>query len=251
MNEIQVFGIKGLPEIKGGDNLAEQMIDALHRRNHRLIENDIVVVTSKIVSKAENRFVRKQDVSPSPFAREIAAKMRNKSAEEVEVILQESSRVVKMTDYVLIMETKHGFICANAGVDRSNVGSEELFLLLPEDPDASAKQIRDGLIAHYGVDMVVIISDTFGRPWRLGQTNVAIGVSGMLSIKDYKGQLDRFGHELHMTEIAVADQLAGTAELVMNKKDAVPVAVIRGYPYPKGEGKAKDLIRPSSMDLFR
>ena len=250
MSELTVVGIEGIPDIYMGDDLAEKIICALNTSNQKLEIGDIVVITSKIVSKAEGRFIRSKDVEPSAFAQRIAQRSK-KSAREIEVILQESSRPVKITDHVLIMETLHGFVCANAGVDQSNVIEKEGFLLLPKEPDRSAERIREALQQYFHVEIAVIISDTFGRPWRMGQTNVAIGVSGMDPIVDYRGTHDMYQRELSVTEIAIADELAGAAELVMGKADGIPVAIIRGYAYPKGEGRASHLIRPIHMDLFR
>jgi coenzyme F420-0:L-glutamate ligase/coenzyme F420-1:gamma-L-glutamate ligase len=250
MNDIRIFGVRGMPEVAAGDDLPGLIAQALHKMGERLHDGDVVAVTSKIVSKAEGRIVREQDVVPSDFAVALA-QHSNKSAAEIEVILRESARPVKMIDRVMIMETKHGFICANAGVDRSNVAGEGAMLMLPEDPDRSAEHIRLALEERFGVSLAVVITDTFGRPWRVGQTNVAIGVSGMAPILDYKGRKDNHDRTLQATAIAVADELAGAAELVMNKTDRIPVAVIRGYPYVRAPGKAGELIRPKHLDLFQ
>jgi coenzyme F420-0:L-glutamate ligase/coenzyme F420-1:gamma-L-glutamate ligase len=250
MNELTMFGVEGLPEVKEGDDLTKLIIRSLDTQGKKLEHKDVVIITSKIVSKAEGCLVTVKDIQPSALAIELS-KSSGKTANEIEMILRESSSPIKITDYVLIMETKHGFICANAGIDRSNIENQEMALLLPKDPDSTAEKIKQSLENHYNVELAVIISDTFGRPWRMGQTNVAIGVSGMLAIKDYRGQSDQFGYELKATEIAVADQIASTAELVMGKSDGIPVAVIRGYSYPDGNGTSKDLIRPREKDLFR
>lgn len=249
MKSLNVLGLEGMPEIQPGDHLADLIIDALINQEETLLDKDIVIVTSKIVSKAEGRVVKKDKVTPSPFAVQLAESL-NKDPREVEVVLGETARPVKISDQALIMETRHGFICANAGVDQSNVISDE-FLLLPEDPDASASKIRQSLEKYYNVNLAVIISDTFGRPWREGQTNVAIGVSGMLAIRNYRGKRDQYGNELKVTSIATGDQIAGAAELVMGKTDGIPVCILRGYSFPQGNGTAKDLIRPRSKDLFR
>ncbi|WP_419880365.1 coenzyme F420-0:L-glutamate ligase [Peribacillus sp. B-H-3] len=250
MNQIEIIGVEGLPTIKEGNNLENLIIRALNQQGEKLEYKDVVVVTSKIVSKAEGCLVAVEDFHPSALAIELS-ESSDKTANEIEMILSESASPIKITNRVLIMETKHGFICANAGIDRSNIENQEMALLLPKDPDATAEKIRKSLENYYQVELAVIISDTFGRPWRNGQTNIAIGVSGMLAIKDYKGQFDQFGNKLEATEIAVADQIASAAELVMGKSDGVPVAVIRGYSYPDGNGTGKDLIRPREMDLFR
>lgn len=247
---LNLFGLEYIPEISEGDELDKLIIEALKKQEEILQDGDIVIVTSKIVSKAEGRVVSEKDVIPSPFAIQVA-ESTNRDPRYVEVIFRESSRPIKISDQVLIMESKHGFICASAGVDRSNIQRDDEFLLLPEDSDASAAQIRSSLQKHFGVYIAVVISDTFGRPWRMGQTNVAIGISGMLATQGYSGQFDTYGRELKVTSIAIADQIAGAAELVMGKTDGVPVAVLRGYPYPKGNGTAKDLIRPRDKDLFR
>ena len=189
-------------------------------------------------------------VDPSPTAIKLAAETE-KDPRLVELILRESRGIVRQRSPVLITETRHGFICANAGVDASNVGPAGLVCLLPEDPDRSAAAIRSEIERQTETTVAVIISDTFGRPWREGHTNVAIGVAGMLPFVDYVGQVDPYGYELRVSMLAVADELAGAAELAMGKLDAVPVAVVRGYAYPRGEGTAQQLIRDPEKDLFR
>jgi coenzyme F420-0:L-glutamate ligase/coenzyme F420-1:gamma-L-glutamate ligase len=211
---------------------------------------DILVVTQKVVSKAEGHLIHLKDVTPSPLA-ENFARQWGKDPRHVEVVLQQSRRIVKMDRGVLITETHHGFICANAGVDQSNIEGEEVVAVLPPDPDASARAIRQALHERLGFDVAVIISDTFGRPWRHGLVNIAIGLSGIEAVKDYTGQLDAQGYELRVTALAIADELAAAAELVMNKLDNVPVALIRGYEYPRGEGSLAQLIRAAERDLFR
>jgi len=202
------------------------------------------------VSKAEGHLILLKDITPSPLAKNFARQW-GKDPRHVEVVLQQSRRIVKMDRGVLITETHHGFICANAGVDQSNIEGEEVVAVLPPDPDASARAIRQALRERLGFDVAVIISDTFGRPWRHGLVNIAIGLSGIEAIKDYTGQLDAQGYELRVTALAIADELAAAAELVMNKLDNVPVAVIRGYEYPRGEGSLAQLIRAAERDLFR
>jgi coenzyme F420-0:L-glutamate ligase / coenzyme F420-1:gamma-L-glutamate ligase len=248
MNELKMFGVEGIPAVKEGDDLAQLIISALENKGEKLEQEDVVIITSKIVSKG--CMVDVKDIQPSALAIELS-KSSDKTANELELILRESSSPIKITDHVLIMETKHGFICANAGIDRSNIENQEMALLLPKNPDSTAEAIKQALENYYNVELAVIISDTFGRPWRMGQTNVAIGVSGMQAIKDYRGQSDQFGYTLKATEIAIADQIAAASELVMGKSDGIPVAVIRGYSYPKGNGTSKDLVRPRKMDLFR
>ena len=249
MDGITVLPIRGIPEVRVGDDVAALIIAAA-KAGPGIEDGDVLVVTQKIVSKAESRVVSLNDVTPSPAAEKLAAETE-KDARLVELILRESRGVVRQRGPVLITETRHGFICANAGIDASNVGTSDLVCLLPEDPDASARGIRDAVRAATGIDVPVIISDTFGRPWREGHTNVAIGVAGMLPFVDYVGQVDAHGYELRVTTICAADELAAAAEMVQNKLDAVPVAIVRGYPYPKGEGSAQQIVRDREKDLFR
>src|SRR5574341_1154134 len=247
--EIHIIGLSGMPEAKAGDDVAAQIISAA-RAEPGIRASDVVVVTQKIVSKAEGRVVSLDSVTPSAEAERLAAETE-KDPRLVELILRESSRIVRQRGPVLITETHHGFVCANAGIDASNVGPEGLVCLLPEDPDRSARDIRQAILAATGADVAVVISDTFGRPWREGHTNVAVGVAGMLPFADYVGQVDTHGYELRVSTLAVADELAGAAELVMGKLDNVPVAIIRGYAYPRGEGTARQMVRDREKDLFR
>jgi coenzyme F420-0:L-glutamate ligase/coenzyme F420-1:gamma-L-glutamate ligase len=189
-------------------------------------------------------------VTPSPEAERLAGETE-KDARLVELILRESSRIVRQSGPILITETKHGFVCANAGIDASNVGPEGLVSLLPDDPDRSAAAIRAAIRERTGANVAVIITDTFGRAWREGHTNVAIGVAGMRPFADYVGQTDPHGYELRVSTLAVADELAAAAELVHGKLDGVPVAIVRGYAYPRGEGSARELVREAEKDLFR
>ncbi len=223
---------------------------AATRQGLQLESNDIVVVAQKIVSKAEGRFVSLRNIKPSVLAKKMARAM-GKDPRHVEVILRETKRVVRRRGPHLIVETQHGLVCANAGVDKSNVEGQDIVTLLPKDADKSARRIREQIIERTGKDVSVIVSDTFGRPWRLGQTNVAIGLSGMRPWIDYRGTRDKFGYELSVTRIAAVDELAGAAELVMNKADGVPVAIIRGYSHTRSRGSARQLIRPAKQDLFR
>ncbi len=248
--EVRIIGVVGLPEIRKGDALSSLILEAVQAQGEEIRTGDILIVTQKIVSKAEGRVYALQDIDPSPFARQIAYHFE-KDPRLVEIILRQSRRIVRMDRGVLITETLHGFICANAGVDESNVGGEARVTILPEDPDRSAEELRMGLQLALNRDIAVIISDTFGRPWREGITNVAIGVSGLLPLKDYRGRIDPYGHLLRVTTLAIADELAAAAELVMGKLDQVPVAIIRGYDYPKGSGSIKDLLRLPERDLFR
>lgn len=248
-SEIKIIGIEGIPEVKPGDNLANLIIDSTQKNGIKIMDRDIIVVTHKIVSKAEGRLIDLKKIIPSNFALKIS-KRRKKDPRMVEVILREAKRIVRMERGVIIAETRHGFICANAGVDKSNVKGEDVVSLLPINPDKSAKLIKDEIKRRLNVDVAVIISDTFGRPWREGQTNIAIGVSGLEPILDYRGKIDNHGYKLKVTAIAVADEIASAAELVMGKLRMVPVAIIRGYQYNKGEGSIKSLIRPHSRNLF-
>lgn len=247
--EIRILAVKGLPEIKPGDDLAGLLHMTLRDQATPLQDGDVLVLAQKIVSKAEGRVTTLESVTPSAFATNVATQV-GKDPREVEVILGESNRLVRMQRGSLIMETRHGFVCANAGLDRSNV-ADGYVCLLPVDADASARQIRKRLKELTGIELAVIIADTFGRPWRTGQTNVAIGLAGMLAFHDYRGQVDSYGHPLRVTQIAIADELAGAAELLMGKSDGVPVAIVRGFPYPRGDSKATDYVRPAETDLFR
>jgi coenzyme F420-0:L-glutamate ligase/coenzyme F420-1:gamma-L-glutamate ligase len=249
--EIRLLGLDGIPEVVPGDDLAGMIGDAIERSGHGLTADDILVVTHKIVSKAEGRLVDLRTITPSTLATSIAGRF-GKDARQVEVVLRESSRIVRMDRGVIIAETAHGLICANAGVDASNVSTETV-CLLPIDPDGSAANLRRRLEERFGVAPGVIISDSFGRPWRVGIVNVAVGVAGLAPLADYRGYTDAAGYELHVSVLAVADELAAAAELVMNKLDARPVALIRGYGSPVGAepGTGRDLILDPTRDLFR
>jgi coenzyme F420-0:L-glutamate ligase/coenzyme F420-1:gamma-L-glutamate ligase len=249
-SSVQIIPIAGLPEIDRDDNLGALIIDAARRQGVALDNGDVLVVTQKVVSKAEGRLVDLDTVTPSPLAIQIAAE-HQRDPRHTEVVLRESKRIVRMDRGVVIAETRHGFRCANAGVDASNVAGKECVALLPEDPDASARRIRDHILKTLIVNLAVIISDTFGRPWREGAANVAIGVAGINPLLDYRGQEDPNGYALRTTTIAVADELAAAAELVMGKLDRVPMALIKGYPYPRGDTGIGVLIRPPERDLFR
>ncbi len=248
--ELSLIGLTGLPEIRSGDDLAALILEAARSLGLMFQPGDVLVVTQKVVSKAEGRVVSLRDATPSPLASSWGT-LLNKDPRLVELILREARRIVRMDRGVLLAETQHGFICANAGVDRSNLPNQEAAALLPLDPDGSAKAIRDRIVALCGNDVAVLISDTFGRPWREGLTNVAIGVSGLLPLRDYSEAADDFGRRLKATIIAVADELAAAAELVMGKTERIPAVLIRGYRYPKGEGRATMLLRPPEEDLFR
>ena len=248
--QLQVIGIVGLPEVRPGDDLPSLIIEAARAQGTGIRDGDVLVVTQKVVSKAEGRLVDLKDVQPSARAREMG-KATGKDPRLVEVVLRESRRIVRQEGPVLITETKHGFVCANAGVDASNVGGGDLVALLPEDPDRSAESIRQAVQEKAGVAVAVIISDTFGRPWREGHTNVAVGVAGMSPLRDYVGQRDPFGFELRVSTMAIADELAGAAEPVMGKLSRIPVAIVRGFAFEPGAGTSQELIRPPERDLFR
>ena len=239
---ISINPVEGLPEIGEGDDLA-----ALIAEHADLEDGDVLVVAQKAVSKAEGRIVRLADVEPSEPARELAGE---EDARRHELILRESARIVRSRPPLVISETRHGFVCASAGVDYSNAPGPETVVLLPLDPDASAARLRERLRELTGAEVGVIVSDSFGRAWRQGTTDVAIGAAGIRPLLDLKGTRDRAGFELHATVIAVADELAGAAELVLGKTAGVPAAVIRGVD-AHGEGTARDLVMPAERDLFR
>src|SRR5579872_792883 len=240
--ELHILPVTGIGDIIPDSDLGLILYQALQDQGLALQQGDILVVTQKIVSKTEGRIVNLVEIEPSAFARSFAEQY-HKDAQHVEVVLRESRRIVRMDHGVLIAETRHGFICANAGVDESNVNGARELTLLPVDPDRSAHELRMRLqqLAGEGAnfDIAVIISDTWGRPWRNGQINMAIGVAGMESITDYRGQRDPYGYELQVSAIAIADELASAAELVMGKIDRVPVALIRGYSYTPATGDAQ------------
>lgn len=248
--EIRVIAIEGLPEFKPGIDLAPLVLQAAQAQGTPLEEGDIVVVTQKVVSKIEGNLVDLSTVTPSPLA-ELWAKTYDRDPRVIEVALGESRRISRMANGVLITETKHGFYCVNAGVDASNVAGT-MVALLPKDPDASADRIREAIHSLAGLRVAVVITDTWGRPWRDGVTNVAIGSSGITVLLDYRGIKDPYGYELSATVIAVVDELAAAAELVMGKLDKVPVAIVKGYKYkPSNTAKVRDMIRPPEMDLYR
>jgi coenzyme F420-0:L-glutamate ligase/coenzyme F420-1:gamma-L-glutamate ligase len=248
--EVRVIGLTGIPEVKPGDDLSLFILEAVERQETPLQEGDVLVVTQKVVSKAEGRLVELGAIEPSDLARAFAARW-GRDARLLEVALRESRRIVRMDRGILIVETKHGFVCANAGVDASNTGRPDVVSLLPEDPDRSAERLRSQIGERTGVDLAVVISDSFGRPWRAGTDQVALGVAGLSALKDYAGQRDSSGRELRSTQVAVADELASAAELVMGKLDRIPAAVVRGYAAPTGAGSGRQLLREPDEDLFR
>ncbi len=250
MTGLQIFPVPGLPEITNGAALVGMIVDAATAAGSPLASGDVVVVTSKIVSKAEGRVVELASIEASPFARAYAEKWE-KPPEIIELVLRESRRIVRQLGPVLITETHHGFVCANSGIDQSSSGGHGLAVLLPVDPDASAAGMRSEFLAR-GLDVVVIVSDTFGRPWREGQTDIAIGIAGMNPVLSYIGQVDPHGHEFRVQALCSADELAGAAELVKGNISRVPVAVIRGYPWERDdEANMRSVIRESERDLFR
>ncbi len=252
MKRVEIIGLEGIPEVREGDDLASLIVEALRLSKLELVDGDVLVVSQKVVSKAEGQVLRDSDVEPSPFAQELS-RATDKTAEHLEVILRNTARIVRMDRErsVFIMETPQGFVCANAGVDRSNVGEKEAYTALPADPDGTANRIRDRLEKAFSARLAVIISDSFGRAWRRGQTDVTIGVSGMRPFLDYRGRQDPHGYELTSTMMAVADEIAAAAELVKGKVDRVPIVLIRGAVYEPGEGTAREIVRSKEEDLFR
>jgi len=242
VSEYRVIGVEGLPEIAEGDDLAPLIAAAVE-----LEDGDVVVVAQKAVSKAEGRVRALDEIEPSRYAREISG---NRDPRQTEVILGETARIVRLRPPLLIAETRHGFVCASAGVDASNAPEAGTVVLLPEDPDESAERIRARLGELTGRSVAVLVTDSFGRAWREGTTDVAIGAAGLRVLNDLHGERDPAGYELHATTIAVADEIAGAAELVMGKLARVPVAVVRGLDLA-GSGKGKNLVMPAERDLFR
>lgn len=245
----EVFGIEGIAEVRRGDDVTGLVLDAAARQGTPLVSGDVLVLSQKVISKAEGRLLRLDDVTPSPVAVSLAAGL-GRDPRLVEVILRESRRVVRMDRGILVTETHHGWVCANAGVDQSNVDADSV-ALLPVDPDASARAVRDAVRARTGAEVAVIVADTFGRPWREGLTNVAIGVAGLAPLRSYLGERDPAGRPLQATILAIADELASAAELVMGKLDRIPAAVVRGLPLAPGEEGSKPLLRDPARDLFR
>ena len=251
LRKMSVTGINSIPEIAEGDDIATIIHESAPAQGTPLESGDVVVVTQKIVSKAEGAIVDLREIEPSPIAQEFALKY-SKDARLVELVLRESVRIVKMDRGVLIVETKHGLVCANAGIDASNIPGDHFVSLLPADPDKSAFKLRTELMAISGYPVAVIISDTFGRPWRMGNMDVAIGVSGIPALKDYRGSIDAHGYHLNASVAATADQIASAAELISGKLDAVPVVLVRGLIYsPDDQANARTLLRDPASDLFR
>ena len=251
MSKVQIIGVKGLPIIKKGNNLAKLICTAAERQGTSIKDGDIIVVTHVVVSRAEGNIVNLDEVTPSEFAKKVAQQVEKEPA-LVETILRESKSIVRMGDKHLICETRHGLVCANAGVDKSNVPGERNVALLPRNPDRSARTIRQKIRKLTGKDVAIIISDTHGRPLREGEINIAIGVAGIKPIRPRIGEADLFGYTLRVKSTAIADELASAAELVIGQtNEGIPAAIIRGYQYPKSEkAKAKELIRKREKDLF-
>lgn len=252
MRSIIVIGVENLPLIKKGDDIAKQIFDAAIKQKTPIQKRDIIVVTHVAVSKSEGNVVNLDDVMPSERAKEIAVQT-GKDPELVEVILRETEEIVRLGNNSLITETKNGIVCANAGVDRSNIEGDRNVVLLPKNPDASAQRIRLEIGKLSGCEVAVIVSDTHGRPLRMGEINVAIGVAGLKPIRDRRGEKDLFGYVMKIKQTAVADELASAAELVIGQtNEAIPVAIIRGYDYLADENvSARSLTRPKEKDLFR
>jgi len=244
---LEVLGVEGLPEVRPGDDLKRMIREAVADDLRR---GDVLVVTHKVVSKAEGRLADPRAIEPSALAKGYATRY-GKDPRQIEVVLRESRRIVRMDRGIVISETHHGFVCANAGVDASNVPGDDTVCLLPVDPDASATRLRDALARDPGLDVAVVISDSFGRAWRHGITDVAIGVAGMDPVADYRGMNDPHGFPMEASVLAVADELAAAAELVMGKTDGIPVAIVRGYSYSPASGSASELLMPPERDMFR
>jgi coenzyme F420-0:L-glutamate ligase/coenzyme F420-1:gamma-L-glutamate ligase len=250
MRSVTLTAIEGIPIIKEGDDLAHLITVALDHNGLLPQPGDIVVVCQKVISRAEGRLIDLKQIEPSEFANNVA-KRWEKDPRAVEVVLRQTNRIVRNDRGVLIVETGPGWVCANAGVDESNTLGDDLALLLPVDPDASAARIRAGLKNRYGIDLAVLVTDTFGRPWRDGLTEICLGISGMNPVLDLRGTTDLGGRELHHTVVAIADELAAAAGLLMEKAAGVAAVLVRGYDYQPFDGSAKVLIRPAEADLFR
>lgn len=250
MTQLTVTAVNGLPEVRPGDDLAMLILGAARAQRDAIRDGDIVVIAQKIVSKSEGRIVHLPDVVPGDRAREMAAES-GKDARQIEVVLGESAKIVRWERGILICETRHGFVCANAGVDRSNAGAPDAAVLLPLDPDASAARMRAEIRARTDADVAVIITDTFGRAWREGHANVAIGIAGLPALRRYMGEQDPHGYDLRVTEIAIADEVAAAAELVMGKLDRCPAAIVRGLRAAPSDETAQDYVRSEERDLFR
>ncbi len=247
---IELIGLRTIPEVNPGDDVAHLVWEAAQREGAGIESGDILVVAQKVFSKAEGQIVRLRGVAPSALAKTWARTLRA-DPRFIEVVLRESRRIIRMSERVLIVETRHGFVCANAGVDRSNVRDRGTVTCLPLDPDRSAREFASRMKKLSGARVAAIISDTFGRPWRLGLVNVAIGAAGFEVLEDLRGERDASGHTLQATILAVADELASAAGLAMKKAAQVPAVIIRGAEVHAGKGMARKLIRPAAEDMFR
>ncbi len=247
---LHLIALDGIPEALPGDNLATIILSSAGNQRFRFQDGDVLVIAQKIVSKAEGSLVRLSKIQPSVRARSIARKLK-KDPRLIETVLQQSRRIVRCGPTVLITETRHGFVCANAGVDQSNVSETDLVTVLPTAPDRSARKLAAALRLRTGKRIGVIISDTFGRAWRLGQTNVAIGASGVPVLRDLRGASDRNGRRLHATILATADDIAAAAGLLMDKAQGTPVVIVRGLKFKTANQPASTIIRPANEDLFR
>jgi len=245
----EVIGVEGIGEVRPGDDVARLVLEAAVRQGTPVVSGDVLVLSQKILSKAEGRLLRLSEITPSTMATTFATEL-GRDPRLIEVILRESRRVVRMDRGVLVTETRHGWVCANAGVDQSNVDAD-MVALLPEDPDRSARAFRDAVRAQTRAEVFVIVADTFGRPWREGLVNIAIGVAGLAPLKSYLGDHDPAGRPLQATILAVADELAAAAEPVMGKLDRIPAAIVRGLPVAPSEEGSKALLRDPARDLFR
>jgi coenzyme F420-0:L-glutamate ligase / coenzyme F420-1:gamma-L-glutamate ligase len=244
--EVRVIPLRGIPELGEGDDLGAQLVESAERAGG-FERDDVLVVAQKAVSKVEGRMVDLRGIEPSARAHELAG---DADPRRLEVILGEAREIIRSRPPLVIAETRHGFVCASAGVDASNAKGPDTVVLLPLEPDASAERIRSTIRDRTGVEVGVVVSDSFGRAWRRGTTDVALGVAGIAAILDLTGQLDSAGYELHATEIAVADEIAGAAQLVMGKTDGIPAAIVRGMRL-SGDGRGSDLVMPRERDLFR
>jgi coenzyme F420-0:L-glutamate ligase/coenzyme F420-1:gamma-L-glutamate ligase len=250
MPAIELIGLEGLPEVNQDDELGDIIVRAADKAGLKFLPGDILVVAQKVISKVEGRLVNLKGVKPSARACEIAER-QHRDPRLVELILQESSRIVRMDERVLITETRHGFVCANSGIDHSNIPDADTVALLPEDPDLSARQLQRRLVELLDFPVAIVITDTFGRAWREGLVNVAIGVAGLEPLVDYRGERDDHGHVLTATVLALADEVAAASGLIMRKSARLPVVIARGVGYTQADGSAKELIRPKERDLFR
>lgn len=249
-NAIQIIPLRGAPEATPDADLAAMILDAAAASDVALTDGDILVVTQKVVSKVEGMLVDLATVTPSDLATRWGERW-GRDPRQVEVVLRESARIVRMERGLIIAQTHHGFVCANAGVDASNIPGSDIVCLLPRDPDASAARLRADLLQRTGVELAVIISDSFGRPWRQGIVNVALGAAGIAPLTDYRGQPDDFGRVMSASVIAIADEIASAAELATGKTARTPFVVVRGYSYQRAEGSAAQIIMSAADDLFR